>query len=1044
MNFESMHWSICSFPLSQIMAADVTEAPPLMPEDIKAFIYGSFASGSFEDGDAVDEAEEIRRNPKTAAEAALEDKTLRRLDNVVIPPDMTRILDSLDCDRQNTAIFVGHDDLIVYDMPCSVDSFYTYSMELIVNPDSMHKKAGRTICFVNGIVTTNPKPASVGVVMDLINDVYAGTRSDNIKGMVKALKLWLLKRKRKKNHSLYDDDNLVTYEELADEVIRDNERNLERFQKNKRIKQFFMHSRIELMSKYYNPDDIATLSREDIQDLSMYFDPTSRGFPDPTDLLFKHRLGHYSQSARGCKPLKELPEEAWIELCTLRGIKITQQIKDAIKMYSALKAKIKDSKDKFVLESDLVRTDTDRKAMRKLLEYEAIAREVDEDGIVRLYTRIMYHTEQIAVSDIERIITNDSLYSVTYMDEGELNPTAMSTDREPCSEQLRAIRYMQKLPIVGISGQGGSGKTDLCAMLFRHIVPDQTLFLTYQNANVANAQSRVTSRAYTIHKLMVLHAQYCQQSPYYEQPKKEDRGKPKKEMGLVFTKCPLENIRFVIIDECGMVNDELFAQVLHALTTCGQLCRLVVCGDHLQQAQTQPGQLFKDLLYGLPGWTLKFQHNHRMSDETAVLFRNNMTAIYNMDLDGFEMNRTTNTLHELPAGLDPALVRRRDRKRHKEITDELEKLLRLAFIEHNIGDQEDLLVIIRTRELRALVTTIIKDQYHDTKDHGFVLNQKITYKRTIHHISPKLCNNEILIIDRIEDVQVDNEKKKDKKLDKAIVSPKSILSQTIKSTSEPRNRERGAFRRLVCHVRGFPMETRIIPWTGNHRRFVIPASAITERSVQGLESDRVCAIKPGAWNKADTNLSMGMVKGRAKNEIIWIAPVEVLKTWITTPEAPRASQLGDKILDMMRPYIAMDKYDAPEDDEDEYIGIKIAQEIIEEKRVEAELAERKRRREAGEPEPEPAVQRPRKMCRAAKLHESSEDEYEDDDEPMQTTQDKKRKRSPSDVPVGSRFSPPQPKTQWTDPLTDDDYHAAFDAYESSMSRDAAPCAMDIE
>src|SRR5690606_31403513 len=106
------------------------------------------------------------------------------------------------------------------------------------------------------------------------------------------------------------------------------------------------------------------------------------------------------------------------------------------------------------------------------------------------------------------------------------------------SEQLRMARHVRELPILMVSGRGGSGKTDACALMFRHVPPEQTGFAAYQSTNAANARSRVTSRSHTLHKMMNMHATHCRKSPYAMPMTKEKQKELKEEMGFMFRKCP--------------------------------------------------------------------------------------------------------------------------------------------------------------------------------------------------------------------------------------------------------------------------------------------------------------------------------------------------------------------------------------------------------------------------------------------------------------------------------------------------------------------------
>lgn len=883
----------------------VSRIPPLMPADINALVYGAFAGSTFAGEADVTRDDDDGVDPEGKPESLLayENKTLRRLENALLLDRHEKMLEMNDIDMPRSALFQGHDDIVVYDMPVKVDPFYSYTMGVIIDNNAIYKKGDRTIVRINGDVLMKPLPCTSELLRKFIPHAFPDSRTEEFKKLLGKLKVWL--KTDFKSHEL------VTYEQVCDAITRYHADSLDKFTSNVRVKRYFLHDRITLMEKYYDPETVATLAADDIVSLSMYFDPASERTPDPADLMFKHKLQQYTSKGRGCKTLRELDEQAWRSLCRLRKIPFDPAVEAAIRMYNSIKIMIKETMGKYVPEIQLGASSANHDAIEKLLDYGAIAREVTK-GESRIYLRQMYFEEQLIVDGLVQLVQNGQTEKPTYtLEESSAVP---ASDKTPCSEQMRLVRYIISLPIVVLCGRGGAGKTDACALAFRHVAPEETLFLTYHNTNASNCRTRVTSRSHTIHKLLVTHANCCHLSPYTPWHKKTESAlaKVKKEMGIHFYKCPLEDIRYVIIDECGILCDGLFAALLTALLRCGKLCRLILCGDALQQAQKEPGRLFRDFQKGMPAWEVQFRHNHRMSDATARIFRKNMDAIYKMDPDGFEIDDKCNRHYDIPAGLDPAIHRRKNKDMWKQIGDALSDVLRRAIVDLDFGDEEDVRVVVRTRYIRNLMSNLIKELYHGSYDRGFIVNQKIVYKRTNYDITPNLCNNEILIIVRIEDVRVTKDSKKDKERDKHIVNSTDVVHEH-KTTSAPRNSERMVYRRIVCRVCMCPSEVRIIPWTGDHRLYVEQAAVSTEASIQGLESNRVFSVKPGAWDKADTNLSMGMVAGRAIKEMTWIAPIGELVTWMKTPEPKRLSGMGDKIFDAMYHFMRQEAFQPPPD-----------------------------------------------------------------------------------------------------------------------------------
>lgn len=886
--------------------------PTFSKEDVDDLIYHAFAGGfgnsKVKDSIIVDDdtQNENGGNSECGDGYVRPGKRLREVDDAIPFADMEAELKKIDCNRTDAIMFTNYDNFILYGVDRSDFSpVFQYKFQISIDKDPRYNKGGRSVGFLVGGIESKPLPAYPAIILRLIQWTFSTSTAEATAPIKEDLVEWLSKRRSR---------SIVKLTEIVDVLMEKSEKSVEKFTENAKVKKYFFYDRLQLMKDYYNLDNASALPSYRIQELSMYFDPIAKKFPDPLDLVFRHRMRRFRCGGRNSVPLPELKLESWIKLCNLRDIDVDIKHRRAIEKYQEMKDEVKRYGCKYSLEEDPEQV----KILSFLMELGAVCVEKSESGVNRYYLRHIYMAEELIVISLKRMMENFGNIQYTTLS----TPSAASVPPtvSPCSEQMKLMNCCRGQPISIATGMGGSGKTDAAAMVLQFVHPDETLFATFQSVNAANACSRVTRRAFTIHKLMMLHAQHCWRSPYFVKEynaTKEDPYPTKQEFGITFKKCPFENIKFVVLDEGGILYDELFAQFIYALVICGMLCRLLVAGDPDQQDQSREGRLMQDLIYGLPEWVVDFTHCHRYQDKAAVLLHKNAKAIKNQSIADFKINKKTNILHTIPQGLDFPLYKHRKGAEYVKKRAELKGILTHAFQKYGIGDQENVLIIARTHEIRRLIVEIVKETYHKTESRGFVKRQKITYAFTNYDIIPRLYHNEIMVIDAIQDVRIDiasiGKKDREKIIDQSIVESTDIV-QEVNCTISSIIRETGVYRRLICHVRNNPLAVRIVPWWGDYREAIHPAAAITEASSQGLEADIVVSVKPGIWKVADTNKSMGMVKTRTKQKIIWIAPKEVLVEWLENPAPIRRSALFEKIGDAMEPW--MEKYPTPADTEE--------------------------------------------------------------------------------------------------------------------------------
>lgn len=857
----------------------------LTQSDVEGLVYHHFMHSFRDDDDARSQASE------NGGHASAENgrKRPRKYENAHPASGMADELKAINCDRSDVALFDNYPSMVLYGIETTLCPAYAYDFDV---SQGTRMLAGRQILFLQGEVEGRPQPQTPGVLMKLVQWAFEGKRSQKAAVIRRELTAHLARQKA---------GDRVEYRDLLDVLMKKDGKLASEFTENARVKHYFMNKYLKFIAPYYPIDDVAELSSNDIQELALYFDPDAKGFPDPTDLMFEHNMQRFSPQSRSAAPLRELDYATWEKLCELREVPVTPMVRKALKTYNTLKTTVREKKSKIMYGSELFGGESAEVAKEVtgiLVGYGAIRVEPKPKRGDIYYVRKIHAAEQMIVQGLRMLVENASRMSPTRCP----NDTAIAPSVEPCSEQLRMLNYIDKLPVVIIDGMGGAGKTDGCCFSIADIMSEETLFLTYYNSNASNATTRVTSRSHNIHKLMSMHATQCWRSPYYRRDRKASRENPfpeREKLGITFNRCPLEKIKFVIMDEVGVMYDELFAQVLYPLVTCGKLCRLILCGDAWQQTQKREGKLLQDLMSSMRKWNLTFKHHHRFHDERARLFHRNLLAIRQHDINAFTIDDNYCVHVNIRKGLDPALLKR-DPEKKKLVTAALREELVKVFRKHDVGDQETTMILARTRAIRDLVNDILKTEYHDVDTRGFVRTQKIIYKRNNDTLEPNLCNNELLVIDHIQDVRVPvtatTSSDKTDSLDQAIIESENVV-QELYSTADRYPRDRYIYRRIVCHVRGLPDAKRVIPWCGQHKgtRVTVSGGAVTESVAQGLEGDLIVAIKPSAWEKADTDRLLMMVASRQRKKLILVSPASELVKWMTTSEAPRRTALAPKI-----------------------------------------------------------------------------------------------------------------------------------------------------
>ena len=131
-----------------------------------------------------------------------------------------------------------------------------------------------------------------------------------------------------------------------------------------------------------------------------------------------------------------------------------------------------------------------------------------------------------------------------------------------------------------------------------------------RNANQLGAMFKW--KGFTFHKTLFAHAHEC------------GNGPGDSSLGWPYERCPLENVCIWVIDEIGTASIDIFAKLFAALTVCGSLKKVILCGDHEQLPSIKTGDLARDLFKFLHrrSATVVFEHVHRVNEGARLLAEN--------------------------------------------------------------------------------------------------------------------------------------------------------------------------------------------------------------------------------------------------------------------------------------------------------------------------------------------------------------------------------------------------------------------------------------
>jgi len=568
--------------------------------------------------------------------------------------------------------------------------------------------------------------------------------------------------------------------------------------------------------------------------------------------------------------------------------------------------------------------------------HQSVQFEEVEDKLV--YLAITYVSQRMIMDGLEKVLRNYRkmmpvlMRHLTPATQYEQPAILRSTKYEPtdeppmpttsrCSEQIQSIEAIATYPacpILIMDGWGGSGKTTALRSIEALFPPNSCILLTAQAANAAACREKVSMNSMTMFMMTMLHAMTCSRSPHFDskvydaaqviyppefESKHErdyymkrltaaERLEYENEMevrGFRFPKgkCFLHHIQTLLIDEISLVDDEAFAAVIQILTSCGDLKRVVLCGDHRQKPQISYGCLMSDLTKGFP--MLEYKHCHRF--KCGTLFEN-ARAIHEKRYSDIRFDDGAYSMievAEMPTYLGEHYLR-----------GELEAIMR----RHDIKASVDNMLITRTNQMRRIIGSLAREiTFGDST--SFHRGQKIYLNATDYSIPPPyFISKQILVVSCVQDVVKPDRAKKSTMTREALVTLRSEVVDQHTYTGAPLANYSKTIRFLIAVPLGKDLDDTAhwirIPFFGKHRRIVSDASCLTSHFVQGFETKKGYIFHTSQWDVADTNTDLFANVTRAAEKVAFISNHTLLKRMCENQEPARNSVLWAHLLQMRK------------------------------------------------------------------------------------------------------------------------------------------------
>ena len=488
-----------------------------------------------------------------------------------------------------------------------------------------------------------------------------------------------------------------------------------------------------------------------------------------------------------------------------------------------------------------------------------------------------------------------------------------------CSEQSRAFEIATQRPSLLVNGKAGSGKSDfLSAVASRCGDQTECLGTAFMARNAGDLQRMFPGRSFTLHKVLHVHALECRHGfPEVRNDPDPDAAAVDvtSKLGWSFERCPLENIRLWVIDEMGTVSLDIFAKLFAALTSCGRLEKLIMCGDCEQLPSIKTGNLIRDIFrfLGQRGMTIEFDHVHRVN-EGARLLALNANAIRAGRPGDVKFDGTVSLLHPfMPRG--------------SEAGTQAAHMVHQLITQHALGEYEHH-VIVYENSWRDKINAHLEQQFNagtagaqDARAFDYVRGRKIAFSRN----EPRraISNGEILVLKNVFDVRTPKETSTGGSQPELAVDD-LLAAATVQSTrfqqAHTGQRMATGFSRFItvqplCSVTTDmssmqPAQRELeeqqtqqahswtIPWDKWTRQYIRHANATTIHSYQGNEVQTLVFVLP-PFCPYITRSAIYTALTRATRKTIVLAGPTVLRNTILRPDVERGSLLASRIAQLV-------------------------------------------------------------------------------------------------------------------------------------------------
>ena len=270
------------------------------------------------------------------------------------------------------------------------------------------------------------------------------------------------------------------------------------------------------------------------------------------------------------------------------------------------------------------------------------------------------------------------------------------------------------------------------------------LATSVQGNNAADLNFLFRGNASTTHALLLKHYRLC--------PHHGLRGLQMSEDDKKTAKCPFDQIRVLLIEECSLYVPELAAKILGILVLCAKdFEKLLLVGDDGQLPSVSPGDFLRSMIKACN--TITFTHDHR-TDPSASLLKHNNDAIRAGRFQDLKFDGKIAILREIPY------------QEHAETSLEewqiikiMEELIRMY--DMTIYNSH---VIARTNKVKDVLESILRKHYwqkharlaqdNEPLRYGFYRGFKIAFGKSMEHV----ISNRIYIIMDIFDFNVSSDK----------------------------------------------------------------------------------------------------------------------------------------------------------------------------------------------------------------------------------------------------------------------------------------------